>query len=451
MSTLKDLLDLLPPTYTIEDGSVVHQVLNTMALELDAYSEDLDRVRRTHWFDLIYRVLDLDRLAVLVSATRRSWEDRALFHSRVRALVDARLDGSVGPRAVRRYVLETVRGTEDALSGTLVPGLARRVTRASADLGDPAAVGAAFGADQAPAAWRPLQLVENPRREVRSAALAARGGRVPYLYRWADTNHGLEAAPVSVTIVGRSGGRTAVPVLVNRTTGQALVYLGVLRVGQRLTVSPALDAGPEGRRARALIDDHRDVTDRVLSITGFAFGKPFGREDADEPGPLLPVQLRGGNDWAYLSGALYDVDGLDGTYLQIADDGLREGVFDSTGFDEALFPSGVAAAVEVRWTEDEPAAFAVVVPRGVVALPAGAAELAGEIADALAADLRELHAAGVRAQLTLLPFTEVQAQRTRARLPWVVLPPETGPAGRSVRVGVGGRFSESTFGQSRFN
>jgi hypothetical protein len=450
MSALDRILDVLPPTYAVDEGSVVHQVMNALALQLDAYAEDLDRMRRTHWFDLAYRLVDAERLAALVGVERRSWETLPLFRARVRAMVDARLDGSVGPRAIRMYVYETVRGTQGALGGTLIPGLADRIARTAADPRDPLALAAAFESDEARPAWAPLQVIENPPRQARSVALAARGGRVPYLYRWTDTNHGMDPAPASVTVVGRAGGRTAVPVLVNLTTGHALGYAGALRVGQRLTVTPAVDVAPHGRLARAVLDDDLDVTGRVFSLTGFALGRPFDRNQADDPGPLLPMQARGPNDWIYLSGATYDVRGLDNTYFQLADDALREGVFDATNFDQAVFPTGIAATLDVRWTEEEPAAFAVVIPRGVVALPTAAGDLPGEIAEALTADLGEMHAAGVHAQLRLRPFTEVQGQRTKVRLPWVVVPPETGPAGEAVRVGVGGRYDESAFGRSRF-
>ena len=445
MTALDRILDVLPPTYAVDEASVLHQLLDAVALQADAAAEDMDRMRRTHWFDLVYRLADLERLAALVGMRRRSWETLPLFRARVRALVDARLDGSVGPGAISTYVYETLRGIETGLPGTLVPGLSTR-DRA-----------AAFRPDPDHPQWTPLRLQENPPRLARSAALAARGGRVPYLYRWTDTNHGTADAPATVSLVGRAGGRTAVPVLANLTTGHALGYAGVLRVGQRLTVEPAPDAGPAGRTARAALDEDRDVTGRVFSLPSFALGTPFSPADADPAGPLLPVQARGENRWVYVSAALYEVAGLDATYLQIADEPLREGVFDASAFDQAVFPSGTAATLGLEWTEREPAAFQVVVPRGLVALPAvppdqpgGPADLPAEIAEALGADLGELHAAGVRAGLVLRPFTERQPLRTRVRLPWLRLPRERGPAGERVRVGVGARFGGSTFGGGRF-
>jgi hypothetical protein len=460
VSTLDRMLDALPPIYAVDEGSVLRQSLDSLALELDAYAEDLDRLRRTHWFTMAYRLQDLEKISALVGVTRRSWEPLEMFRERVRAIVDARLAGSVGPKAVRTYVYEAVRGAEEGLDATLVPGLRQRAVATPGDpvgvRANPEALAAAFEPDESKLSWRPLELVENPQRVARSAALAARGGLVPYLHRWTDVNHGLAAAPVTVTATGRSGGLTATPVIANLTTGQAVVYAGVLRVGQRLTIAPAPDLGADGRLAQALIDDVHDVTDRVFSLTGFSLGTPFSQSDGDDPGPLLPLQSRGPNAWVYLSAGLFDVRGLDSTYFQLADDELREGAFDTTRFDEALFVSPVAARLDVRWTEREPAAFSVVVPYGVVALPAATRPvpegggLVAEIVEGLAGDLDELRAAGVRSRLELRPFVETQKVVTGVSLPWVIVPPETGSAGEAVQVGVGGRFSDSRFGGARF-
>jgi hypothetical protein len=475
VSTLERILDVFPPIYAVDEGSVLRELVDSLALELDAYAEDLDRLRRTHWFERAYRLGDLERIAALVGVQRRSWEPLELFRQRVRALVDARLAGSVGPRAVRTFVYEAVRGAESGLGCTLVPGLERR---AVATPGDPAgtranaeSLAAAFAdpgrddddPDRGP--WRPLRLVENPARVVRSPALTGRGGLVPYLHRWNDENHGMGPATVTATLTGRSGNRTATPVLANLSTGQAIVYAGVLRVGQRLSLTQAPGQDEAGRRALALLDDSQDVTGRVFSLTGFTLGRPFAREDGDPGGPLLPVQNRGSNRWVYLSAGLFDVRGLDATFFQLADDELREGVFDQTYFDDSLFVSPIAARLDLRWTEHEPAAFTVVVPHGIVALPGssgqsgpseqtsgsgGGAVLATEFADGLSADLEALRAAGVRSRLDLRPFTEKQRQLSRVGLPWLVVPPEVGTAGEAVKVGVGGRFSDSAFDRSRF-
>jgi hypothetical protein len=447
MGARERILEALPPPYTVAPGSVLYQLIDALALELDAYAEDLYRMQRTHWFDLVFRAGDLDKLAALVGVRRLSWETPRLFHDRVAALVAARLQGSVGPKPIREFVFTLLSGVEDDLGGTLVPGLPR--------VGDKDAVDRAYAEDPARPHWVPLKLVENPPRQVRSRVLGERCGAVPYLFRWSDTNAGLDPAPATVTITGRAGGLTATPVIANLTTGQAVGYNGVLPVGARLTIEPA---DSETRAARATLDDGagvREVTERVFSLSGFRLGVPFHLDGAgpggpDQPGPLLPVQARGVNEWTYVSGAIYGTPGLDATFLQIADETLREAVLDETAFDHALFPGGPRATVSVTWTEHEPAAFTVVVPHGVVALPTSVPAAAAEIAEVLADNVGELRAAGVRSRLRLNPFTERQPQRTRVHLPWVRLPRERASAGTREELSIGARFGESVFGRSRF-
>jgi hypothetical protein len=453
MGARERILDVLPPTYTVDASSVVHQLLDAVALELDAYAEDLDRMRRTHWLDLVYRVGDLERLAALVGVRRLSWETLPHFRERLRALVTARLEGSVGPSAIREFVFTMLSRSEATLGATLVPGLPRS--------DEPDGERIAYETDPRRPAYAPLQLVENPPRQASSQALAERGGRVPYLFRWRDTNAGLGDALTTVTIVGHPGGRTALPVVANLTTGHAVLYNGALGVGQRLTVTPVAPGtgvAPLDRTARASLDTgagEHDVTSRVFSLSGFRLGVPFhldgdGPGGPDREGPFLPLQARGDNEWIYLSGAVFGTPGLDRMFLQIADDQLTETVFDAATFDHGVFPGGPRASVAVSWPEREPAAFAVVVPRGVVAVPARHGATPQEFATALEADLQGLRAAGVRSRLVLRPFTHRQQQRTRVQLPWVALPRQKGSAGRDAAPGTTGFFSQSAFDTGRF-
>jgi hypothetical protein len=160
------------------------------------------------------------------------------------------------------------------------------------------------------------------------------------------------------------------------------------------------------------------------------------------------------NDWIYLSAGFYGVRGLDHFFFSIAGEELREGAFDQTFFDQSLFPSGTVAQVAMEWTETEPAAFEVHVPRCIVREPADldvALEVPAyqQVADGLRDSILELHAAGVRAATVFRPFVETQIQRVRAQAGWVLLEPEKGPSGVD-RVDFGGRFGESPLGGSRF-
>jgi len=436
------MLDLLPPPYTIDPASVLVQLLDVLALELDAAAEDLDRVRRTHWVDLVYDLGDLDRLAALLGIERLSWEDLATFRARPVALARALLAGAVGPREIRGFVFDYLARAQDALRATLVPGLARYGAEG------------AFAPDPDVPAYRPLVLAENPPRLRRSGPLRARRGRVPYLFRWEERNRGMAETVVTCTITGMPDGRTAVPIVANLTTGDLVGYGGVLGVGQRLRVEPAAGggAGGEPRAARATLTTlhgERDVTARLFTFGGYLPGAVFTPADLD-PAPRLARLARGQNAFVYLSAGLFGVDGLDHVFFAIAGDDLREGLFDRTGFDRSVFPSGTVAGLDLEWTELEPASFEVRVPRYVVIAPEGAEGIHAELADALVAGVDRLHAAGVRAQVRFEPFVEAQGQADTVQLPWVVLPPEGGPVGAVARLDLGARFGESTFATTRF-
>ena len=419
------------------EDAVIPAVLDDVALELEVFGEDLDRMRRTHWVNFAYRFADLDRIADLVGIQPLPGETLDSFRVRLLAMAEARLHGAVGPADIRSFVHDYLAGAERALRSTLVPGLARYD------------FDGAFVPDDEHPRYRPLALVENPLRERRSATLEAIAGRVPYLYRWEEQNRGLFDSVASFAITGMPDGRTAVPLLVNITTRELIGYSGVLRVGQRLELVPA-GAEPGTRRALALLDGH-DVTDRVFSVSGFRLGIPFEPDDRD-PEPLLPRLIGRTNAWTYLSGGLYDLKGLDHVFYSIADDTLREGVFEETFFDHAVFPSGPVARVEMWWTEKEPGSFEVRVPRYLtIAAPEVSIDDVHELVeDALHTGIADIHAAGVRAQVVFEPFAETQGQHVRATLPWIVIPPETAPDGEGERLLFGARYGESGLDDARF-
>jgi hypothetical protein len=436
MSAQDRVLETLPLPYAVAADAVLPRLLDAFTQELDVELEDIDRLRQTHWVGFAYRLDDLAKLGELLGIGPLPGEDLQSFRARLLALAVARLNGAVGPGEIRGFVYAYLSESERALRSTFVPGLRRF------------SLEEAFEEQPEHPAYRPLQLVENPLRERRSPRLEALRGRVPYLQRWEERNLGLTETVARIAITGQPKDRTAVPVVVNLTTGDLIGYAGVLRVGQRLTLEAT-----EGRKAVALLDGD-DVTERVFSVGGFVAGVPFAPDDLD-PQPLVPRLARGANRWIFLSVGLYDVRGLNRVFFAIADELLHEGVYDSTFFDHAVFPSGAVARLELEWTEVEPASFQVRVPRCVVL---EAPEIAGApegpahevLADGLRAAIDELRAAGVRAEVLLDPFVETQPQRVKVRLPWVVLPPESGPSGEGETVELGARFGESALDRARF-
>jgi hypothetical protein len=434
MTTLTRLLDQLPPLYTAAPDSTLAAFLEAFALEFETIAEDLDRLRRTHWINQAYRFEDATKLGALMGIEALPWETLDSYRARLLPLVAARIDGALAPGDIKQFVHDYLINASEALDSVLVPGL-------------PVTVDDAFRSLPDRTKWHPLELAENPPRTNRSGALLARSGLVPTLFRWTETNAGLDDTVVSLQVCGLSERRTNVPVVVNLTTGDMILFAGRVPVGATLDIGP----GGPGRQARGTLNG-TDVTHRLHSLTGFTFGTPFSPSQYD-PAPLRPRLTRGDNDWVFLSIGLYDVRGLNSVFFALADSALREVALDQTAFDHALFPSGPLASLAMSWTETEPASFEIRVPRMITIEPEGAAPGASaheRAADALQRAIDGLHAAGVRAAVRFMPFEETQQQTVRCMPPWIRLDPETGPSGISDRLDFGGRFGESGLGHARF-
>jgi hypothetical protein len=440
MNTLERLQNLLPIPYAVAGDAVLTGLLNVFAVEMEVYQEDLDRLRQSHWIRTAYRLEDAAKLAALVGIAPLSWENLDTFRERLLPLVAARLQGALGPREIERFVYDYLINCERVLDCLFIPGLQ------SMSFED------AYHPPVDRPLFRPLALEENPRVERTSATLKARGGQVPCLFRWQEVNRGLEETAPTFKISGLFGGRTSVPVLFNLSTAEMVGYAGTLRFGDLLTIAPGADPVQPGL-AQALLNG-KDVTPRLFSLRNATLGRPWETSQLDEK-PRLPHLARGANDWIFLAVGLYDLKGLNNFFFALAEARLLEGVFDSTFFDQALFPSGPLAQVEMAWEEREPASFEVQVPRFLVAEPRFLArqpeghpyEL---VAQALEASIQDLHAAGVKAEVRLIPFRETQEQAVRVQLPWVWLEPEKGPAGTRDTLDTGGLFGESPLGGSRF-
>jgi hypothetical protein len=449
---LPAIQESLPPPYTSADDSVLTSMIGLAALELETFHEDLDRMRQTHWFDTAYRMLDARKLGALFNIVPLAWENLELYRQRLLALVVARLHGALGPNEIRQFIYDYLQGSERALGSTFVPGL-QTVTLEEA-----------FPQDQPPPSnptevlkkrplFRSLSLAENLRRTQTSQTLADRNGRVPYLLRWTESNKGLDDTVAEFHISGLLQNRTVVPVLVNLTTGDLIGFAGRIPFGQTLSLSrPAPDGPLNDRRLEAMMEGI-DVSSRVFSVENFQLGVPFSKQQ-QEPQPLLPRLRRGANDWIFLSVGMYDIRGLDRFFFSIAGQDLHEAVFDETRFDSSLFPSEPIAHLEMQWTETEPACFEVQVPRYVVIEPASAAPPSGrpyqQVGDSLVSSVADLRAAGVKAQVRFVPFTEEQRQKVTARVPWKILDAEAGPSGETRFVELGARFGESPLDQTRF-
>lgn len=440
MTALDSLVDLLPPPWTQHPQSVVTALLNVAALELEAGLEDVDRLRRSHGFDTAYRFGDLAKLVALLGVAPLPWEDDLdLLRSRARALIDARLGGSVGKREIARFVVDYLARAGAAVDVEVVRGLPTPRSWADAYPSGTFTPGH-DGIDDADD--HPLSFVEWPRRLRASTQL----GTVSYLHRWTERNGGVFAAAPTLEITGLPGGLTAVPIVANLTAGSLIGWRGVVGAGRRLVIRQ------DGDRLVAELNDEvsgvREVTDRLFSATRTA-GQGIGELD---PQPRLFALRQGDNDLRYLNAGLFDVAGIGHVGFALAPDDLREGVFDETTFDHSLFPAGPVAALAMTWTERVPATFRVGMRRDVVVHRTGAdPQIVDDITDALRRGLDELRAAGVVAELAPHGLHDEQRQHARVSLSWVRVPPERAPSGSDRRFAVSARFGESPLGESRYS
>src|SRR5215213_1747540 len=243
MNLLTQIQASLPPPYTDAADSVLQGFLDVIALDLEAFQEDLDRMRQTHWIRTAYSLRDAVKLGALFDIAPLPWEHLDLYRQRLLALVVARLKGALGPNELREFVYTYLLEVERVLDVTLLPGLQ------SLD---------SIQAYKPPAdrpLFRPLVLEENPQRRRYSQSLADRNGNIPYLFRWSETNKGLDDTTVEINISGLQQRRTVTPVLVNLTSGSLLCFVGRIGFGQTLTIRRAKPGGPASdRKLKATLD-----------------------------------------------------------------------------------------------------------------------------------------------------------------------------------------------------
>ena len=412
MTRLAPMLDRLPPTLRADGRGLIAQYLAVPDAEMARYDEDMDRVRRSHFVDSAFDRVDLARLGALFDMAPASWEPTALFRIRLLRTVAARLKGAVTRGPLDELMAALLDAAQQALGtryGNLSPGAGGRVFR-----------------DPAPDA-RPGAPVfhEFPPRRARDPALVGRGGRVRPLDRITLTNRGLFAAPLEGVVRGLRGGRTAVPLLGNLRTGRVVVFRGVVPCGAELRLSAA------GNALTATLDD-RDVTDRLITASGFAPGTPLPLPSEPVPRPILLEP--GANEIFFLPLALYGERILDRAALAMPGLEVKLGVFGAPGepgteFDNSLFEEPASAAFDLFWQEAAPASFRFEVPAGAVRRDA--AETGDRLAERAALlgtmqdTLRLLRAAGTDGQVRFTAIAETQRQRDRGRAINPFLPPDT--------------------------
>lgn len=412
----------LPRLY--REGELLAGLLGVVGQQLEIYEEERLAVQRSHWFDATHEVDEAEALAALLDLPREPWQNLREYRAWVHALVAARLrHGAVTPQAIH----ELVRRYADRFQ--VIAGI-----RATPDIEE----------------WSPdpperSVLVENP-EVARVQRVPAAGGIEP-LHRFELTNRGLDPAPVSFLLVGCQAGPEFVPTLVQRTTGDALVFRGPVGPGQRLWLR-STPGGP----AEAFLEGE-DLSHRLVSVAGVVPGEPWDAARTETPATGLRL-LPGTNRLWFLPLAHFDDAGLDRFLLALADADLRQGRFDECDFDRALFHQEPAAQLTASWVEAKPASFEVRLDAGVLrngerrtddALAARA-----ELRDALDQAVQSLRPAGVEAAVRFRELASVQTQMDRLTGVQPVVHREVGTTGADRRRSAGGIFEVTEFDDSTY-
>ena len=411
----------LPTLY--REGEVLGAFAGTWGVQLDGLDEAGVSVQRAHWFDSTPDLDEAVALAALLDIAPEPFHaGLGEFRAWVHAMVRARLQlGAVTREAVRALVADYAEGFQRAAGIRTVA----RIDAWSSGTGGP-------------------RLVDNPTR-VHGTRLPGSGGWEPLAHLELE-NRGLDPAPWAVVLRGTGGSPEHSPVVVNRTTGHAVLFRGSLALGQRLTIAPS---AADRTLLAADLDGH-DVTDRLTVWTDLTAGPDGPGTPATSlvAGPLA----RGTNVLWFLPLATYDSPGLGRYLLAMADDTLTQGRFDTTPFDASLFAQPALVAAHVAWVEAQPATLEVRLPAATLTAPAGRSDDAVLARDRLEAGLDaavdRTAGAGIGADVVLEAFTERQPGEAHLVGVWPRTFRSVGPTGADALPDAGATFDVTDFDDS---
>jgi hypothetical protein len=412
MKRVDDMAARLPALY--REGEIVRQFLGQPGVQIEVVEEYAARVQRAHWFDETFELAEAGALAALLDFTPEPWQTLDLFRAWVHSQRDATLlNGAVTVAGISRFLSEYKTGFEDATD--------IKFEQRSADL------------------------VEYPKRR-RYAAAPSVGGLAP-LSRFSIEMRGLDETVASILLTGLSGGPESVPVVVNLTTGEGLVFLGNVAAGERLWLQARDDGSITARLERV------EVTAQLLSVNGLIPGAVWDSRQVHNPPRALRL-ARGINEFWFLTVAHFDALGLDRFLLGLADLALKQGRWEETQFDHALFYQDPGVQLRMTWLETEPASFQARLPLGLAlrrATAPGRVENDREqFAKSVDVGVDRLRAAGVRSEVLALSLTETQASCDFLTETQPVSVREVGGTGSDRVPDKGGVFGVTGFGDSTY-
>lgn len=292
MERTQRILDMFPSFYkTWDRDSLIFNVVNALGKRLDESEKDLFEIMRAHWVDKAIRI-DLDNLGALYNIKRKTGETDPEYRSRL-----------------KRAIMEFKGG------GTISAVL----TSVNTALGLPRDY--------------PLELVENPQREI-YREFKVRTGET----WWQSSESVLDSTPSIDIDVETGGAKVTNPTITNLGTGESVTFDGIIQTGDQLKI--------EGGKAFL---NGVDATGRLSTAT-------------------IPRLLRGGATWRYAELLEKEI-----------------GVFDVSRFDESMFPVGIATVrIGFKWMSHQPATFEIKIPKDALSRRGGLS-LAQEVVDSIKA------------------------------------------------------------------
>lgn len=423
MRHVEAMAERLPLLY--RDGQLTRAILALPALQIEILDEEALDVKRAHWFDAALDLEDAARLAAILDMVPESWQSLGEFRAWVHTIRNARLRyGAVTLEALQDFVADYSSRYQAAAHIVAVPSI-------SSWSDSPTTREAAF--------------VENPPRWQYQPATKV--GGVEPLHQFTIVQRGLDEAHAGFMLVGLPTAPESVPVIVNVTSGDGLVFLGNIPPGARLWLRPTDDGLVQGHL------ENVDVTDRLQSISGVVPGQPWDLSQVEQPARAVRLN-RGKNQLWFLPVAHFDALGLDRFLLALPDLLLSQGRYDETKFDQALFYQHPAVIMRIGWTETQPARFEIRLPAGNLVSRdeelAEAMESRDRLDFSLNQGVEKLRAAGVASQVRFMPHSESQAQRDYLTTVLPIVHREVGPTGADSLPDSGGVFGVTEFNGSTF-
>ncbi len=400
-------------------------VLDLPAVQLEVLGEEEVEVQVAHWFGAARSLKEAAALAALLDFEPEEWQTLPLFRAWVNSMRDSMLlDGAVTVRGLQRFVEEYSQGFQSASGIAAFPRIDDWSTEPS---------------------LRTAAFLENPSRD-RAQRVPQTGGTEP-LQQFQVVQQGLTETFASFLLTGLASGPEYVPVIVNVTTGQGVVFRKPVPIGSRLWLTAAGDGAMTANL------EGTDATGDLFSVAGVQPGIPWEGSQVKQPPEAIRL-ARGANDLWFFPLAHYDALGLDRFLYALPDLLLQQGRWDQSRFDHSLFYQEPAILLDALWRERAPATVRIQLPAGTMLSAAGRAEQAlaarSELENSLNEGVRKLKATGVDASVELCPFREEQPQRDflRGVLPRTVR--ERGPVGADQLPDAGGIFEVTTFEGSTF-